>query len=412
VRAGRRVPGCQTPISKYTQFIMQGMESADQARVAFAAAFGHESNGVALAPGRVNLIGEHTDYNDGFVLPMAVERGVAVGFSARTDRVVRAHATAFSETRDADITALAPRSVRGWMGYVAGVAWALDSGGVPIRGVDLAIVSDLPIGAGLSSSAAIEMAVARAICAASGAAWTPPAMARLAQRAENEFVGVACGIMDQFASAASVAGAALLLDCRSLDTRPVPIPAAATVVVMDTGVRRALASSEYNERRAACDRAVEIIRRAAPPVRALRDVDAALLERTRDAMPPAIYRRARHVVDEIRRPLAMADSLAAGDLEMAGRLMKDSHASLRDLYEVSSPELDAIVAEASAHRACYGARLTGAGFGGCAIALVATRDVEDFMGHVRRGYGKRTGREAQTFATRPAAGAHLDERSR
>jgi len=192
----------------------------------------------------------------------------------------------------------------------------------------------------------------------------------------------------------------------------VPIPAAASVVVMDTGVRRSLRSSEYNERRSACEQAVQAIRTVAPEVRALRDVDGTLLERARDAMPASVYRRAKHVVDEIRRPVAMADALDAGDLHTAGQLMNDSHASLRDLYDVSSPELDAITAEARSHPACYGARLTGAGFGGCAVALVAHDQVADAMEHVRRGYAKRTGRDAHTFATRPAAGAHLVESER
>jgi len=386
------------------------MSLVEDARAAFTKAFARSSNGVAVAPGRVNLIGEHTDYNDGFVLPMAVERGVAAAFARRDaggDRVIRAYAAEFGETREAAIDALAPGTLDSWMSYVGGVAWALRESGAPVSGLDLAITSDLPIGAGLSSSAAIEMAVARAMSAVSGAPWAAPAMARVGQRAENDFVGVATGIMDQFASAASVKGHALLLDCRSLETRLVPIPVAAAVVVMDTGVRRALRSSEYNERRSACEQAVKTIRTIAPQVRALRDVDAALLERARPAMPADVYRRAKHVVDEIPRPLQMADALAAGDLKTAGRLMNESHASLRDLYEVSSPELDAITAEARLHRACYGARLTGAGFGGCAVALVAAADVDDFMDHVRRGYAKRTGRDANTFATRPAEGAHL-----
>jgi galactokinase len=381
----------------------------EQAHAAFSKIFGGDPQGIAAAPGRVNLIGEHTDYNDGYVLPMAVERGVAAAFSSRGDRVVRAYAAAFDETREAAIDGLVPRTIDGWMAYVGGVAWALRETGDAGRGVDLAIVSDLPIGAGLSSSAAIEMAVARSITAASGAAWVAAAMARVGQRAENEFVGVATGIMDQFASAASVKGSALLLDCRSLETRLVPIPPAAAIVVMDTGVRRALRSSEYNERRSACEQAVEAIRMLDSHVRALRDVDAALLERARPSMSAAVYRRAKHVVDEIRRPLDMAAALERGDLKAAGDLMNASHASLRDLYEVSSPELDAITAEARSHHGCYGARLTGAGFGGCAVALVAAGDVDDFMAHVRRGYEKRTGREANTFATRPAEGAHIVE---
>ena len=385
------------------------MSLPEQARAAFIRIFGRTPDAIAAAPGRVNLIGEHTDYNDGFVLPMAVERGVAAAFSGRADGVVRAYAAAFDETREAAIAQLAPGSVDGWMAYVGGVAWALRDAGDAARGADLAILSDLPIGAGLSSSAAIEMAVARSMTAVSGARWSPPQMARVGQRAENDFVGVATGIMDQFASAASVKGSALLLDCRSLETRLVPIPSAVAVVVMDTGVRRALRSSEYNARRSACEQAVQAIRTLDPRVRALRDVDAGLLERAQPLLTSEVYRRAKHVVDEIQRPLAMATALDAGDLKTAGRLMNESHASLRDLYEVSSAELDAITAEARSHRGCYGARLTGAGFGGCAVALVAADDVEDFMNHVRRGYHNRTGREANTFATRPADGAHLVE---
>ena len=386
----------------------------DRARAGFASAFGYSSRGAAMAPGRVNLIGEHTDYNDGFVLPLALEYGVAAAFAPRTGDVVRAHAVEFGETRetstDAASGALMPRRNGHWLEYVAGMVWALRDAGLAAGGLDLAIASDLPIGAGLSSSAAVEMAVARAACAASPGgdlAWVPPAMAKLGQRAENEFVGVSCGIMDQFASAASIAGHALLLDCRSLDTRAVPIPADASVVVMDTGVRRALASSEYNSRRSACERAVDAVRPFAPGVRALRDVDAAMLARARGSMDAEAYRRAEHVVAEIQRPLAMADALAAHDLARAGRLMNDSHASLRDLYEVSSPELDAMAEEARCHAACYGARLTGAGFGGCAVALVASAQVDDFRRSVEAGYVKRTGRDARTFASHPARGAHL-----
>lgn len=224
-------------------------------------------------------------------------------------------------------------------------------------------------------------------------------MARLAQQAENEFVGVSCGIMDQLASAACEDGAALLVDCRSLETRRVPIPDAAVVVVMDTGVRRSLAASEYNDRRGACERAMVAVRTLAPSAQALRDVDATLLDRARGAMDDVAYRRALHVVHEIRRPLEMADALGLGHLAEAGRLMNASHESLRDLYQVSSPELDAIVARARSHRACFGARLTGAGFGGCAVALVGSSAVDDFRRHVG----------GSTFSSRPAAGAHLLE---
>ena len=383
-----------------------------QARACFADTFGYASQGVAMAPGRVNLIGEHTDYNDGFVLPLALESGVAAAFARRGDGVLRAHAPAFGETRETTLAALEslpPRKDGHWLTYVAGVMWAMRKAGMAVGGLDLAIASDLPIAAGLSSSAAIEMAVARAACAAADVEWDAASMARLGQIAENQYVGVSCGIMDQFASAASVEGHALLLDCRSLDTRLVAIPSDASIVVMDTGVRRALAASEYNERRAACERAVAAVRVFAPAVRALRDVDEPMLARARASMDDEAFRRAQHVVAEIQRPLSMANALQAHDLLRAGRLMDDSHASLRDLYEVSSPELDAMAAEARRHPACFGARLTGAGFGGCAVALVATEEVEDFRRQVEAGYARETRRQARTFASRPAGGAHLIE---
>ena len=357
----------------------------------------------------MNLIGEHTDYNDGFVLPMAIDRGVAVAFQPRTDARVRVHAGAFGDTREFTLDLPASASRTGWLAYIAGVVWAMHRDGLTVGGADLAVVGDLPIGAGLSSSAALELAAARALAAASALAWDARRAALLAREAENAFVGVACGVMDQFASAMGEAGSALLLDCRSLETRRVPLPPASAVVVMDTGVRRALASSAYNDRRAACLRAVAAVQAIEPGVRALRDVDAALLARARSAMDGEAFRRASHVVGEIARPVAMADALAAGDLAAAGRLMDESHASLRDLYDVSCAELDAIVSAARSHPSCVGARLTGAGFGGCAIALVASRDVEAFMQHVREGYARAAGREASVFEVRPSAGAHVTE---
>jgi galactokinase len=380
---------------------------ATEARRRFVDAFGYASGGVAVAPGRVNLIGEHTDYNDGFVLPLALELGVGAAFSPRTDGIVRAHSASLGKTEQSRLDMLAPHTGGDWFSYVGGTLWAMRAAGLPVMGLDLAIASNLPIAAGLSSSAALEMAVARAACEAADGTWDAPAMARIGQRAENAYVGVSCGIMDQFASAASVAGHALLLDCRSLETRLVPIPDQATVVVMDTGVRRGLAASEYNARRGACERAVAAVREIAGDVRALRDVDDTLLTRARTAIDDEAYRRARHVVAEIRRPALMAEAVRAGDLAAAGALMNQSHASLRDLYEVSSAELDAIVAEAQRHPGCYGARLTGAGFGGCGVALVAASSVHDFRELVEDGYEKRTGRKAATFATRPAAGAHI-----
>jgi galactokinase len=379
----------------------------EQARERFEQVFGLAPSLVAYAPGRVNLIGEHTDYNDGFVLPMAIDRGVAVAAAARPDSRLRVHACAFDDTWDIAIHDLAPGRLRGWSAYVGGMLWAMRDAGLPVQGADLAIATDLPIGAGLSSSAALELAVARALARLASISWDPRAMAILARDAENRFAGVACGIMDQFAAALGRHGSALLIDCRSLETRPIRIPRAAALVVMDTGVRRSLASGAYNARREACARAVAAIRGIDPRVTALRDADPALLERARGQMDDEALRRASHVVAEIGRPTALAESLERGDLSSAGELMNRSHASLRDLYDVSSPELEAIVAAAVSHGSCYGARLTGAGFGGCAIALVRAEAAGPFIELTGRRYAEATDRAGCLFVARPSGGAHL-----
>jgi galactokinase len=392
-----------------------------RARNEFAQAFGPGlPAAIAVAPGRVNLIGEHTDYNDGFVLPMAIDRHVAVAFAPRQDRVLRARASEFGETRELSLDALerrttgepARRSARGgWFGYVAGVAWAMLGAGQALRGADLAIASDVPVGAGLSSSAALEIAVSRALGAASGLTWDPRRAARLAQQAEHEFAGVACGIMDQLSVAAAREGSALLIDCRSLETRDVPIPDTARILVFDSGVRRELAASAYNDRRASCERVVAALRSRDSWVRALRDADDGMLAAQAPALDPVDVRRASHVIAENRRPAALADAFAARDLERAGRLMMHSHASLRDLYEVSSPELDALVELAILQPGCTGARLTGAGFGGCVIALVEAGSIERVMSSVEAGYEERTGRSTTAFACLPSAAAQVIEAS-
>ena len=389
--------------------------NAETARDEFEAVFGTQASGVIRSPGRVNLIGEHTDYNDGFVLPMAIDRGMLIAYSPRQDDMLRVWSSEFGQTREVGLDTLrrrvagdSNRSRRGgWFGYVAGVAWAMAAGGLDIGGADLAIVSDLPTAAGLSSSAALEVGVARALAAAATLEWDPRAAALMAQRAEHEFAGVACGIMDQLSVAASHEGCVLLLDCRSLDTRDVRMPAGVRVVVFDSGVRRSLATSAYNDRRAACERAVAAVRTLDSSVRALRDVDAGLLQRARPLMDDVAFRRASHVVPENLRPVEMASALEAGDLVSAGRLMADSHASLRDLYEVSCPELDAIVDLAVAQAGCHGARLTGAGFGGCAIALVDVGAVDAVVRAVAAGYREQSGRETEPFVCRPSAGAHV-----
>ena len=377
-------------------------------RERFAAAFGTRATPlVAVAPGRVNLIGEHTDYNDGWVLPMAIDRCAGVAAARRADRTLRVHAVVFGETRELVIDELRPPGGAHWTSYVAGVAWAMRAAGLGVPGADLVLDGDVPLGSGLSSSAAVEMAVARALCALADAPWEPLAMAQLGQRVEGEFVGVKGGMMDQYTAVFGRAGHALLLDCRTLEAEPVPLPEAAAVVVMDTGAPRSLAASAYNERSRSCRLAVEAIRTLAPEVRALRDVDEALLERARGAMSEVELKRARHVVAENRRPLAMAEALARNDLAAAGRLMNQSHESLRELYEVSSAELDLFTELARRHPACYGARLTGAGFGGCAIALVEASAAEGFMSEVHAGYRARVDLESAVFACRPASGARL-----
>ena len=328
---------------------------------------------IAAAPGRVNLIGEHTDYNDGFVLPMAIDRHVAVAFLPRQDRVLRAYASEFGETRELSLdglerrTATEPdrRSTRGgWFGYVAGVAWAMLGAGHALGGADLAIAGEVPPGAGLSSSAALEIAVARALGAVANLAVGSAATRAAGPAGRARVCGRACGIMDQLSVASARKGCALLLDCRSLDTRDVPIPDTARILVFDSGVRRELTTSAYNERRASCERVVAALRRRHAWVRALRDADDALLAEVASSLDAVDVRRASHVIAENRRPAALADAFAAGNLERAGRLMMHSHASLRDLYEVSSPELDMLVDLAIEQPGCTGARLTGAGFGG------------------------------------------------
>jgi len=381
----------------------------DALRSRFAAVLGGggQRPRLAVAPGRVNLIGEHTDYNDGFVLPMAIERSVRIAFRPRDDRSLCAHAVSFGETRTVSLEGLVPHPGLGWAAYVAGVAWALASAGHRVSGADLLIEGDVPAGAGLSSSAALEMATARALCVVSGIEWSAFEMARLGQRAENGFVGVNCGIMDQFASAASREGCALLLDCRSLAAEAIPIPSAALVVVMDTGARRTLAGSAYNDRRASCEGVVRALSALAPGIAALRDVDAALLERGRDRIDETAFRRARHVISENHRPVEMAAALRVGDLEQAGHLMNDSHASLRDLYEVSSVELDLVTDLARQHPACWGARMTGAGFGGCAVALVDAVRAGAFLAEVHAAYKAAVDLPSAFFACRPSAGARL-----
>jgi galactokinase len=371
---------------------------------AFRAHFGADAPCVARAPGRVNLIGEHTDYNDGFVLPVAIDRAVWVACRPRDDRVIGIESLDTETAAAIEIDHL-PRERHGsWVDYVAGVAWALGDAGMTLtHGFEGILAGDVPRGAGLSSSAALELAVARALADASSLPWDAPRMARLAQRAENDWVGVQCGIMDQMISAAARAGHALLLDCRTLEMRHVPVPDGAAVVVLDTATRRTLVGSAYNERRAQCEAAAAFF-----GVRALRDVDEATFAARAGGLDEVTRRRARHVVTENARTVAAADALARGDLAEVGRLMDASHASLRDDFEVSRRELDLIVELARAHDGCYGARMTGAGFGGCAVALTDARAADSLAADVARDYHERTGLEPSVYVCTPSGGATLE----
>ena len=360
---------------------------------------------LARAPGRVNLIGEHTDYNDGFVLPVAIDRACWIAFQLRDDTLLGLESLDTESAAAIPLAHLPTERAGSWVDYVVGVAWALGDAGLPLRrGLEGMMAGDVPQGAGLSSSAALELAVARALATSCDLPWDPARMALLAQRAENIFVGVKSGIMDQMISASGKAGHALLLDCRTLETRQVPVPNDAAVVVLDTATRRELVTSAYNERRAQCERAAAFF-----GVKALRDVDVATFEAREAELDDVTRRRARHVVTENERTLAAADALARGDLAEMGRLMDASHASLRDDFEVSRRELDTIVEIARAQDGCWGARMTGAGFGGCAVALCETERSETLAAAVARRYEAEVGLQPAVYVCTPSDGASLEQ---
>lgn len=375
-------------------------DRTERIRNAFRKEFGGEPERWARAPGRVNLIGEHTDYNDGFVLPMAIDRDICVAFRPREDRAVRLWSLDFAQASEFSLHAIARDPSAPWSNYVRGVAWVLADRGVRLRGMDAAVQGTVPIGAGLSSSAALEVAAGLALLTTAGGDMPRAELALACQRAENEFVGNRCGIMDQFISALGRAGHALFLDCRSLDYRHVPLPAGYRIVVANSMVRRALVDSAYNERRAQCEQAAQAL-----GVRALRDADESMLESAKRHMPEVVYRRARHVVRENARVLQAVDAMRRGDAEAFGALMNASHASLRDDYEVSCRELDALVDIARRQPGCLGARMTGAGFGGCTVNLVEAGAVEAFVPALREGYRAATGLHAEIYVCDAADGA-------
>ena len=367
----------------------------------FAARFGEPPRWIVRAPGRVNLIGEHTDYNDGFVLPLAIDRAIWIALRRRDDRRVLVHSIDYGQSGEFPLDGLTDQK-SGWIEYLKGTAWSLQDAGHELAGWEGVLVGDVPLGAGLSSSAALEMASARALAVVSDIDWEPATMARLGQRAENQWIGVNCGIMDQLISAAGIAGAALLIDCRSLATRPVPFPPGVAVVVLDTSTRRGLVDSAYNERRAQCESAAEFFK--AP---ALRDVGLELFERTAGGLDEITHRRALHVITENDRTLQAVEAMRRGEVSALGVLMNKSHESLRDDYEVSSEALNAMVDAARAHQACYGARMTGAGFGGCAVALIEADCADDFAEKTAAAYQNNTAHTPAIYVCQATNGAEV-----
>ena len=364
-----------------------------------------DPTGIFRAPGRVNLIGEHTDYNDGFVMPAALEFYTYVAAGPRNDRELSVYSIDYNESRHFDLDDIAPGPTGHWSDYVRGVAGVLQASGDAIRGANLVIKGEVPIGAGLSSSAAIEVASALALLTNSGLTWSRLQIALACQRAEHEYAGTKCGIMDQFISCCGRSNHALLLDCRSLDFELLKIEERIRIVVCNTMVKHELAAGEYNRRRADCEAGVRFLQRFMPEIRALRDVSLSQLAEYGAGLAPITYRRCRHVISENARVLEAADLLKAGNLVRFGILMGESHRSLRDDYEVSCNELDLMVKLANQCGGVYGARMTGGGFGGCTVNLVDADAVEEFKATVAREYESATGLHPDIYVCTAADGA-------
>jgi galactokinase len=377
----------------------------------FEKIYGHSPQVETRAPGRVNLLGEHVDYNQGVVLPVAIDRAVTLLAGPTSNGVVTLNApdleaqVSFRLDDLSNRCDLAGQPLPGWALYPAGVAWSLQQAGFVVSGMQAVYSSDVPIGAGLSSSAAVEVAFASTWQALSGWEMEKLSLAKLCQRAENEYVGVSSGLMDQFASACGVEGHVLCFDTRSLEWTSLELPPGTVIIIADSGVRRTLATSAYNDRRAACERAVELLQKYLPGLKSLRDVSSVELAAYSTYLPAEIERRAEHVVKEIHRVDQAIIALRRGDARMFGGFMFSSHKSLRDLYEVSIPELDCLVEIARTLPGIYGARLTGAGFGGCTVNLVDAQSAVNFIQGLQEGYRKKTGREAKVYLCRASAGA-------
>ena len=369
---------------------------------------------VTRAPGRVNLLGEHIDYNDGVVLPVAIDRHVKLAAAAMPENVVNLRALDLGQSASFSLDSLdARQDVQGhalpnWAKYPAGIAWALSNAGLKVTGMQAVYSSSVPIGSGLSSSAAVQVAFAATWRALGGWQLDNLRLAQLCQRAENLYLGVTSGLMDQFASACGVEGHALVFDTRSLEWSTVALPEGSAIVVADSGVRRSLANSAYNERHASCEQAVELLRKYKPGLQSLRDISAVEFAAYSDYLPEVVRKRAEHVVQEIYRVERAVNVLRGGDAKMFGGIMFAGHRSLRNLYQVSTAELDALVEIAHDLPGIYGARLTGAGFGGCTVNLIEAAQAEAFIQGLVQGYREKTGKEAKVYLCQASAGVSVE----
>ena len=379
---------------------------AEQAGEMFTKCYGQAPKWIAAAPGRVNLIGEHTDYNDGFVLPMAIERYTVIAASRNTKREITLHSVTTGETANFNLRSKLQPGEPSWSNYVRGVVAGFQKHGAKVAGFDAVIDSSVPFGGGVSSSAALEVATATVLEAMIGHKLDPVSKALLCQQAEHEFAGVPCGIMDQFTSVMAREDHALMLDCRSREATLVPMKdPSVTVLVINSNVRHKLVDGVYASRRAQCETAARLL-----GVTALRDASLVQLEAARKNMDPVVFRRARHVVTENERTVRTAAAMRNADWHTVGQFMYASHDSLREDYEVSCPELDAIVEIAKSigeKDGLIGCRMTGAGFGGCAVSLVRTEALKLIGRKFEEEYENKTGTTPAIFATRPAAGARM-----
>jgi len=390
------------------------MGPKEKALTAFKKRFGTRPAFIGWAPGRVNLMGEHVDYNDGFVLPAAIDRQTFVAFSpsGTVDSTILAadfnHEVKLTPRHLERKCDSSQKQLPGWALYPAGIQWVASLENLPLAGMQAAFASNVPRGAGLSSSASVEIAFCKAWQAVGEWSSTDVELAQLAQRAESQYVGVRCGIMDQYASACGKRGQAIYLDCRSLTSRYVALSADLSIVIADSGIRHRLSGGAYNERRAACEEAVRQLRAWLPGIRALRDVTPEQFNTYEDRLTEEVRPVARHVVEEIERTTRSVNLLERGNLAGFGAIMVESHASLRDLYRVSCQQLDSMVRIAIELTGCYGARLTGAGFGGCTVNLVDRRDVQRFIRKLTEHYQQETGLKAEIYTCQTSDGAGVE----